>query len=71
MSTVRPTTTLKDPDYTGAATSAEGYLLESIIEPDAYLVPGFNSQFPMPSNFGKKLHPQDLADIIAYLDTLK
>jgi hypothetical protein len=25
----------------------------------------------MPQNFGTLLHPQDLADIIAYLQTLK
>src|SRR5579859_2989716 len=60
-----------DPDYTGAATSADGYLLESIIEPNAYVVTGFDNPSQMPPNFGKKLHPQDLADIIAYLDTLK
>jgi len=61
----------KDPDYTGAATSADGYLLESIIEPNAYVVHGFQIPSIMPSSFGKKLSPQDLADIIAYLDTLK
>jgi cytochrome c551/c552 len=61
----------KDPDYTGSATSADGYLLESIIEPNAYVVHGFEIPSAMPSSFGKKLKPQDLADIIAYLDTLK
>jgi basic membrane protein A len=61
----------KDPDYTGAATSADGYLLESIIEPDAYVVHGFAIPSAMPTNFFKHLKPQDLADIIAYLDTLK
>jgi cytochrome c2 len=60
----------KDPGYTGVATSAEGYLLESIIKPNAYIVPGFQPNI-MPQNFGTLLHPQDLADIIAYLQTLK
>ena len=60
----------KDPGYNGAATSADGYLLESIIAPNAYIVPGFQANI-MPQDFGKRLAPQDLADIIAYLNTLK
>ena len=32
---------VQDPDYGGAAEDAEGYLLESLIDPRAYLVPGF------------------------------
>jgi cytochrome c2 len=60
----------KDAGYTGAATSADGYLLESIIHPNAYVVTGFTSGV-MPQTFAQTLQPQDLADIIAYLDTLK
>jgi cytochrome c2 len=60
----------KDPGYTGVASSADGYLLESIITPNAFIVPGFPSGV-MPQNFGTVLKPQDLADIIAYLNTLK
>ena len=60
----------KDSGYTGVATSAEGYLLESIIKPNAFVVSGFQPNI-MPQDFGTRMKPQDLADIIAYLDTLK
>lgn len=60
----------KDPGYTGVATSADGYLLEAITAPNDNILPGFQANV-MPQDFGKRLKPQDLADIIAYLDTLK
>ncbi len=59
-----------DAGYTGVAKSADGYLLESIIRPNAFVVSGFQPNV-MPQTFGSSLKPQDLADIIAYLDTLK
>ncbi len=59
-----------DAGYTGVAKSADAYLLESIIKPNAFIVNGFTSG-TMPQTFGATLKPQDLADIIAYLDTLK
>jgi cytochrome c2 len=60
----------KDAGYTGVATSADGYLFESITKPNAFVVSGFPPSV-MPPDFGTRLKPQDLADIIAYLDTLK
>jgi len=57
-------------DYTGAATSAAQYLHEAIVQPDVYLVAGFQPGV-MPKNFGEKLTKQDLADLIAYLLTIK
>ena len=62
----RPT----EPDYTGAATSPEKYLLESIVAPDAYVVPGFSAGV-MPKNYGETLTAQETADLIAYMLTLK
>jgi mono/diheme cytochrome c family protein len=59
----------KSADYTGHATSAEQYLHESIVRPGDFLVPGFNDL--MPKTYGSTLTAQDLADIIAYLETLK
>ena len=56
-------------DYTGRAQSPEEYLLESVIQPGAHLVTGF--QNVMPANFNELLSPQELADVIAYLATLK
>ncbi|HUN21979.1 MAG TPA: c-type cytochrome [Anaerolineales bacterium] len=62
--------------YTGAATTAEEYLRESIVQPNANVV-NKEDGTPyiagvMPQNYGtERLEAQDLADIIAYLLTLK
>lgn len=66
-------------DYTGAATSPELYLLESIIDPNAYIVPpGAAGTWPAagPStmaanNYDKRLTKQEVADLIAYLLTVQ
>jgi cytochrome c1 len=50
--------------------SAELYLYESIVEPNAYIVPGFQKDI-MPGNADETLTDQDLADLIAYLMTMK
>lgn len=57
-------------DYTGHATSAEQYLLESIVIPNAYVVSGFEANI-MPGNYGGRLTVQDAADIIAYLQSIR
>ena len=57
-------------DYTGAATSAEQYLFESIVQPNAFVVEGF-AENVMPSTYNTALTDQDMADLIAYLLTLK
>lgn len=46
------------------------YLYESIVEPNAYVVSGFQKDI-MPNEFGKTLTDQQLADLIAYLMTMK
>lgn len=58
------------PGYTGSATSAEQYLLESIVLPNAYVVEGFQADL-MPQNFGDRLSAQDAADLIAYMLSLR
>lgn len=58
------------PDYKGSAKSPEQYLFESIVNPPAYVVPGFPDNV-MPTNYGAQLTDQDLADLIAYLLSLK
>lgn len=58
-----------EPDYTGSAQDAHQYLLESIVNPGVFLVPGFTNL--MPPNYGQTLTPQDTADLIAYLSTLR
>lgn len=59
-----------DSGYTGHATSADQYLHEAIVRPNDFVLPGFNPDL-MPKVYGQKLTAQDLADIIAYLQTLK
>jgi nitric oxide reductase subunit C len=62
---------IKAADYKGKATTGELYLRESIVQPGAYVVPGFPDGV-MPQDYGKaKLSPQDLADLIAFLLTQK
>ncbi len=50
------------PDYT-----PQQYLVESIVLPQAYLVDGYAAN--MPEDFGARMTIQDLADVIAYLET--
>ncbi len=48
--------------------SAEDYLRQSILDPSAFVVSGYrNIMYP---NFKEKLNEQDIADLIAYLETL-
>jgi cytochrome c2 len=49
--------------------SASAYLRESILAPNAYVVPGFQPGI-MLQNFGQVLTAQQLNDVIAYLMTL-
>ncbi len=51
--------------------SAEQYLHESIVQPNTYIVEGFANPSIMPANFGAQMTKQELADLIAYLITLK
>jgi mono/diheme cytochrome c family protein len=49
--------------------SAEDYIRESILEPGAYVVPGY--QDSMPRGLGRDLSPTDLDALVAYLGSLK
>lgn len=51
--------------------SAEQYLHESIVQPSTYIVEPFANPSVMPPNFGAQMTKQELADLIAYLMTLK
>ena len=69
-----------DAPYTaGTATKAEGrvpglsaeeYILESIVNPDAYIVEGFNAG-DMYQTWEEDLSEQEIADLVAYLLTEK
>src|SRR5262245_44109291 len=51
-----------------AGTSAEDYTHTSIVQPAAFLVSGFTNV--MYGQYGQRLSPQQIADLIAYLLTL-
>jgi nitric oxide reductase subunit C len=53
-------------DYAGEATTGEQYLLESVMQPNAYLVPGFQAGV-MPLDFGERITLQQMADLMAYM----
>ena len=63
-------TVVKSPDYKGKAQDTSGYLRESIVDPNAYIVKGYSAGI-MYDNFGKDLSDQDISDLAAYLMTLK
>jgi len=51
-----------------AGYTPEQYIVTSILQPGAYLVPGFQNL--MLANFGQRITLQDLADLLAYIETL-
>jgi nitric oxide reductase subunit C len=63
------------PDYTGSATDAEGYIRESILDPNAYLVPGPTYSAGgisfMPQNTQELLTAEEIDHLVAYLMTLR
>jgi cytochrome c2 len=61
---------LKDPAYKGKATSVREYIMESIIDPGAYVVKPFPDKI-MPRDFGKKLNAAAINKIINYLSQLE
>ncbi|HEB65417.1 MAG TPA: cytochrome c [Chloroflexi bacterium] len=76
---LEPDTVLVGPSLAGIATraatredgmSAEDYIRQSILEPDAYVVDGFTAG-TMIGGWDKALTEQQLNDVIAYLMTLK
>ncbi len=63
---------VKSPDYHGQAHDAAGYIRESIVNPNAYIVPGAQYRQPngksvMPTNFGQILTPTQIDDLVAFL----
>jgi len=56
--------------YAGKANSAEQYLFESIVLPNTSVVEGFQPNL-MPQNYADRLSAQDMADLIAYMLSLR
>lgn len=76
---LEPGETLVGPSLAGIATraatrvpgmSAEEYIRQSILEPDAYVVAGFPPGLMVP-NLGEILTPEQIDDLVAFLMTLK
>lgn len=76
---LEPGVVLVGPSFAGIGTraatripgmSARDYLRQSILEPDAYKVPGFEDR-QMLQNFGEILTDEQIDDLIAFLLTLK
>jgi mono/diheme cytochrome c family protein len=58
--------------YLGEATTAEEYLIESVVRPNAYVVAGYpDNPNPMPPNFGERITLQNMADLLAYMLTFR
>jgi cytochrome c oxidase subunit II len=57
---------VKDPSYKGKAKDAAGYIRESIVDPNAYVVPGFPANV-MPQNFGQTIPASELDSLVQYL----
>src|SRR5207248_887239 len=65
---------VRRPDYHGRAKDAAGYIRESIVDPNAYIVPGpayrhADGQSVMPKTFGQTLTPAQLEDLVVFLLT--
>ena len=61
-------TTMRLAEAQFAGYTAERYVVESIVQPGAYVVDGYSSGV-MPANFGSEMTDQQLADIVAFLRT--
>ncbi|MDH5667366.1 MAG: hypothetical protein OEY86_05075 [Nitrospira sp.] len=58
---------LSNPTYSGSAKTVHGYIIESVLEPERFIVPGYPSQ-TMPLWYGTKLSALALEKIAAYLE---
>lgn len=58
---------LADPNYRGEARTVHEYIIESILKPRAYVVPGYPDR-AMPPWYGQKLSAAALERIASYLE---
>ena len=61
---------LADPNYKGTAESVREYIQESILNPGAYIVPGYSDRV-MPRWYGKRLNAKSLDRMASYLEQLE
>ena len=66
---------MKDPTYRGEAKDAAGYIHESIVNPNAFVLDGptysSGGRSLMPTGFDVALTPTQVDELVAYLMTLK
>jgi hypothetical protein len=58
---------LQDPAYAGSAQTVREYIVESVVDPSRYVVPGYPDQ-TMPTWYGAKLSALALEKIAQYLE---
>jgi hypothetical protein len=58
---------LRNPDYRGKANTVHEYIVESVIEPGLFVVPGYPAN-TMPTWYGTKLSALALEKIATYLE---
>jgi cytochrome c oxidase subunit 2 len=77
---LQPGVQIVGPSLAGVATRAAGrepgknahdYLKESIVDPNAFIVPGFSKPSPMPGNFGQVYSDEQIESLVAFLMTQK
>ena len=61
---------LADPEYHGTAESVREYIQESVLNPGAYVVPGYSDRV-MPRWYGKRLNAKSLDRIATYLENIE
>jgi hypothetical protein len=63
---------LADPAYEGRTTTNREYVIESIMLPEVFIVPGeWHNPNPMPTDFHERMSDTDLADILGWLNTFE
>ncbi len=67
---LEPGTKLVGPSLAGIGAKGEDYIRESIVNPNAAIAEGFTPNI-MYQNYGKDLTAQQIADLVAFLATLK
>jgi len=60
---------LADPRYRGRARTVRDYIVESVLEPGAYVVSGYPDR-TMPGWYGQKLSAEAMGRMAAYLEAL-
>ena len=58
---------IASPNYNGQATTIHDYVIESVLDPERYVVPGYPGR-TMPGWYGSKLSALALAKIATYLE---